>query len=229
MGMDPSGAAERLFQDHDERRRRLEERQRMHDESVRASLAVERNKARPTRSRSLSLPPSYGSAAEAGSRLFLDAERRERDRQQARDARDLEEQERWTPRWERSGPATTRRHLNLFEEAKARQERHDSRKVAHEEGEKNMIAMKAVKHEGPVNEEHLHNLHAIHAERQRKIAIALAEKQMQFAEEMNAFRSMIPDTNERRKSITEAERSGLPKHVRPSICDDPRSPRSVKS
>jgi hypothetical protein len=230
-------AAERLYQEHDERTRRLEERQRVHHQQEAESLKEQARKERPTRS--ASVPNIYGAAAsDAGNRLFLDAERRERDRQQARDARDLEEQDRWTPRWERERSSrerssSTRRHVNLYNESRARNDRLTQRRVAHEEEEMRSIASNSVPCGGEKrghDRSYIESLHNDHAERQRRHSMAVSDKLVKEADEISTMHAGLPDTYERRRSIAEAEKNGVTyKPIRPPISDDPRSPRSVRS
>merc|ERR1712232_1515298 len=87
------GGQYHLYEEHFERERALQERQKRYDDEKKRQLQDSKIKNLPTRSAS---QPGHtrNSGTEAGRRLYSDWERRARDQQQARDAYELAEQER---------------------------------------------------------------------------------------------------------------------------------------
>eukprot|EP00401_Gymnodinium_catenatum_P071839 CAMPEP_0117535020 /NCGR_PEP_ID=MMETSP0784-20121206/40716_1 /TAXON_ID=39447 /ORGANISM="" /LENGTH=1345 /DNA_ID=CAMNT_0005331527 /DNA_START=60 /DNA_END=4097 /DNA_ORIENTATION=+ len=204
-------AAARLYQDFFESANRLREKQRYYGEQERHELEVKKMMNLPTRSGSV---PVTGTSKDAGRRLYMDAERRERDRQQARDAYEME-QERVYGCFKRGHTDITTRHMDLYDEATARRERLDRKRAEAEETMRKELEAESVSRgngRGP-NADRLEELHREHAVRQRKLAVAVAEKQMREAEEVQKA----------------TRRARVVRQKRPSIVDDPRSPRSIRS
>eukprot|EP00927_Polykrikos_kofoidii_P015363 TRINITY_DN16815_c0_g1_i1.p1 TRINITY_DN16815_c0_g1~~TRINITY_DN16815_c0_g1_i1.p1 ORF type:complete len:1519 (-),score=314.14 TRINITY_DN16815_c0_g1_i1:179-4546(-) len=196
-------------------------RQQM-EEDKKKELEQEMAKNRPTRSRS----SPTGNASEAGRRLYFDAERRERDRQLAKDASDMalqEELSTWTSRRREnsiggaSSVGSVLRHEDLYAEATRRRQRQDERRHQSEAKERKDLEDQmvfAAKGKEP-NVERLQELHLEYAERQRRIAVQVAEKHSRETEAIQAIRAQF----------TPRSASG----GRPSTSQDIRSPRFVRA
>jgi Ca2+-binding EF-hand superfamily protein len=185
-------------------------------------LEIRRLNNLPTRSRS---SPAVGimlDACTAANRLHKDAERRGKDKQAAKDAADMAELEELARFQVHAKP--TMRHRDLFDDAEARKARLEQRRAEAEHRERaNAEAVAVPCGKGrQANPERLSELHAEAAERQRNLARKVAEQKMQ---ELVEFSTMVKGSPPMGAWLG----ASPPMRRRPSIVDDPRSPRSVRS
>jgi Ca2+-binding EF-hand superfamily protein len=207
--------AERLYNNAFAMESRLQEKRVQYDENQKAAVERRMLKNRPTHQK---MKGSLGDAAKAGNRLHRDAERRDRDRALRVEESFMVEQEYFANF--QPAPFRTRRHLDLYTEAECRRERADTRRAQSEQDEfdklRDVSMLRGEDRE--YNPDRIHELYAEHAEKQKKLATLLAEKQMQEAASAN---ELAPQS--KRNVVDHSRRK------RPSIIDDPRSPRSVFS
>eukprot|EP00929_Paragymnodinium_shiwhaense_P119279 TRINITY_DN91166_c0_g1_i1.p1 TRINITY_DN91166_c0_g1~~TRINITY_DN91166_c0_g1_i1.p1 ORF type:complete len:1405 (+),score=458.94 TRINITY_DN91166_c0_g1_i1:75-4289(+) len=220
--LDPGAAAERLYNAFFESEQKMSDLKAKYAEIKKKELEERMTNNRPTRSRS---QPVLGGAAEAGRRLYDDAERRERDRQQAQDAAAMAEMEELqSHKMTRPRPGfDSRRHADLFNEAAQRVQRKKQKADEALEAEKADLQSRSVPCGGEgrqLNYDRIKELHQEHADRSRKMAKLVSEKQMAEAQEIANLRKLAVGTPRK-------DQQG--RAVRPSIVDDPRSPRSVFS
>jgi hypothetical protein len=212
--------AERLYNEAFKAESRLQEKRKNYDQNQKQALQQRALQNRPTNNQ---IRDSLGNAAEAARRLHRDAERRDRDRQLRFEESCMVEQEYFANF--QPAPFRTRRHLDLYAEALSRRERAESRIAESVNHELGCLREVSVPTADEYNHERILELHAEHAEKQKKVATQLAEKQMKDEAKINE--NLI--ASKRSMDMTLGYRpTGMLGH-RPSIVDDPRSPRSVRS
>eukprot|EP00927_Polykrikos_kofoidii_P015302 TRINITY_DN16783_c0_g4_i3.p1 TRINITY_DN16783_c0_g4~~TRINITY_DN16783_c0_g4_i3.p1 ORF type:complete len:1273 (+),score=297.06 TRINITY_DN16783_c0_g4_i3:436-3819(+) len=194
--LNPENASSRLYRDFFESEGRLREKQRYYYELNMQQLEEEKLCNLPTRGM---YDPAINNIrpGEASMRLYLDAERRERDRQLAQDAVEMAEQEEIAGR-RRQIEATgdSDRYLFLYAEAAARKDRLEQRRL---EAVSEAGRTAGANNRKGVNEARLCQLHQEHEKKQQRIARALAEKQQREAEEA------LLEVKKRRARISAAE------------------------
>eukprot|EP00928_Gymnodinium_smaydae_P061057 TRINITY_DN4510_c0_g1_i2.p1 TRINITY_DN4510_c0_g1~~TRINITY_DN4510_c0_g1_i2.p1 ORF type:complete len:1268 (+),score=185.38 TRINITY_DN4510_c0_g1_i2:75-3878(+) len=176
-------ASRRLYQDFFDAEARKQERARYHWETQQAEIEENKRRNRPTRSHSA----PRADVEEVSQRLYDDAGRREMDRQQAVEDQLQAEKQRFTASYKRqpSVQEALTRCMDLYDEAGARTERRRMRKQELEDEERKYMANSHVnaKIKGrQLNVDRLEELHAEHVERQRRCALAMAEKQLKEEE-----------------------------------------------
>eukprot|EP00928_Gymnodinium_smaydae_P079582 TRINITY_DN6347_c1_g2_i1.p1 TRINITY_DN6347_c1_g2~~TRINITY_DN6347_c1_g2_i1.p1 ORF type:complete len:1259 (-),score=215.95 TRINITY_DN6347_c1_g2_i1:253-3483(-) len=171
----------RLYQDFFQSEARLREKQRYYAEQKYAAIEEARQRNLPTRSRSQSMLDSY----EVGQRLYDDAERRERDRQNAKEEHELAELAKFMPP-RRASVSSSTRHEDLYSEAVARKMRQEQKRRDVLEAERKSLEDQSVPSGNgrSYNAERVQELYNEHSERQRRQANAIVEKEEREMEQI---------------------------------------------
>jgi hypothetical protein len=212
--------SERLYHNAFAIESRLKEMRLQQDQHEKSIVQQNMLKNKPT----LRKIRNLGDAAKAADRLHRDAERRERDRVLRVEDTLLSEQEYFGSFQQHHVRRTTRRHLDLYAEAECRRERADNRREQSEQDYLDKFRQSGSEWL-EYNPDRIEELHALHAEKQRKIATLAAEKQMRE----DAIASEAASQFKRSLNHSGLGDEGGLTPRRPPIVDDPRSPRSVYS
>eukprot|EP00929_Paragymnodinium_shiwhaense_P058836 TRINITY_DN29474_c0_g1_i1.p1 TRINITY_DN29474_c0_g1~~TRINITY_DN29474_c0_g1_i1.p1 ORF type:complete len:1401 (-),score=481.33 TRINITY_DN29474_c0_g1_i1:28-4230(-) len=227
-------ASERLYNNFFEIEDKLRAKQRYYEEQERLKLQAEMQAALPTRNGYQ--VESFGSAIEAGERLYLDAERREMQLQAAKEAREieLEESMRSPARSVFSasslGDGAADRNLELYNEAEKRKARMEYLKQAHEAKAQEKLDAEAVgraRGQQPVNNGRIEELFHEAAERQKRLAKMVADKQRREDEEAKAMmaarrKTSVDISGHPRRPLTEPLDSSAKKRGGPQEPDTPK-------